>query len=338
MLIIFAFLCAFDVLTDRFNPHVVMAGIILAAVFTFSGDYISAITMIIFTVYKPEQYRAVSSIVLIAFMFLITIITTLFIDPALGIICIRALMIATIAKVLSKQIQTLDRFLGSYYCRGISRKTASSIIKRSYMLTITSLVFFIIVGFMVQPGETTIPIPDIFVQRVEDNRENTNSVPVVADEDANILSEEAEEIQAILMLEPEVESEQQNVLYLVILVVVAVLTLFFAILLIKSPRPESQFEDYDDIIEEAALSLEKTSKKRGRLFNVGVNFTIRRLFKRKVSEYVVRKDMRTQKSDTPKKLAGKIREWEDIEALEQLYQKARYSGKNVTRIELNKLK
>jgi len=247
-------------------------------------------------------------------------------------------VIATIAKILTKQMQTLDGFLGSYYCRGISQKMVSSILKRSYILTIASMTCFIVISFIVQPGETTIPIPDIFVPRVEDNRENTDSAPMITDEDPDILNEEAEETQTLVPLEPEVESEQQNVLYIVILVVAAIIALSFAILLIKNHRPESQFEDYDDIIEEAALNLEKTSKKRERLFILGINYTIRRLFKRKVREYVVTKDMRTQRSDTPKKLAEKIGTWENIETLEQLYQKARYSGKNVTRIELNMLK
>lgn len=338
MFVIFALLCALDVLVDRIRTYVVLAGFILPIVLVFFGMYVSAITILIFTVYKPEQYRTVSSVVLIACLFLITIITTLFIDPVLGNICIRLLVIATVAKILARQIQSLDRFLNSYHCRGVSRKTASSLLKRSYMLTITSLACFIAVGFIAHTDETLIPIPEFFIHRVEETYEDPGSTPLVEDEDPDVIIEETEESQTVLQLEPETETKQPNMIYPVVITAAALFTLFIIMLFIRNYRPETQFEDYEDIIEEAPVTFEKMSKKKERIFNFGTNYTVRRLFKRKVKEYMAAKGLLAQKSDTPKKLAKTISEWEDIGALELLYHKARYSGENVKRIELNMLK
>jgi len=338
MFVIFALLCALDVLVDRIRTYVVLAGFILPIVLVFFGMYVSAITILIFTVYKPEQYRTVSSVVLIACLFLITIITTLFIDPVLGNICIRLLVIATVAKILARQIQSLDRFLNSYHCRGVSRKTASSLLKRSYMLTITSLACFIAVGFIAHTDETLIPIPEFFIHRVEETYEDPGSTPLVEDEDPDVIIEETEESQTVLQLEPETETKQPNMIYPVVITAAALFTLFIIMLFIRNYRPETQFEDYEDIIEEAPVTFEKMSKKKERIFNFGTNYTVRRLFKRKVKEYMAAKGLLAQKSDTPKKLAKTISEWEDIGALELLYHKARYSGENVKRVELNTLK
>jgi len=335
---LFMLLCAFDVLTDRFRAFMVIASFVLAAIFIFLGMYASAITILIFTAYKTEQYRTISSIVLIACLFLVTAIATLFINPALGVICARNLIIATVAKILARQIQTLDRFLNSYHCRGVSRKTASSLIKRSYLLTITSLACFIAVGFIARPGGTTIPIPDFTIQRFEDAHENVDSATLMEDEDVEILIEETEETQTILQPEPEADHREPNILYAIIFAVFAIFAIYIVMFYIKYYRPETQFEDYDDVVEEAPAILEKMSKRREKFFNFGINHTIRRLFKRKVKEYIATKGMSAQKSDTPKKLAETISEWEDIGALEQLYHKARYSGENVKRIELNMLK
>jgi hypothetical protein len=283
---------------------------------------------------------------LIVCLSIVTIIATIFFDPALAGICVRNLVIATVAIILARQIQTLDAFLYSHHCRGISKKTASSLIKRSYMLTITSLACFIALGFIVQPGEALsrageriILIPEFTRRKSEEVHDYIIPDLIPEDDDREVLIGEEGEEHAILQDdEPVTSDEEISVIFWLSAAAAAIVALFIMMVLIKYRRLENQFEDYDDVTEEAPANLEKMSKKQGTIFNFGINHTIRRLFRRKVKEYMVTKGMYTQKSDTPKKLAETIGEWEDIGVLEQLYHKARYSGENVKRDELNMLK
>ena len=210
------------------------------------------------------------------------------------------------------------------------------------MLTIACLICFIAVGFIAQPGESLLSIPEIRIDYDQDDF----SFLIMDDDEFEYEDEEMALIfgetgidQTEDQLEREEREEEPSDTFSIVLAAVATIILFIAVLLIrKSHRPENQFEDYDDVMEEAPAILDGISKKRKRKFNFGVNYTIRRLFKRKVREYIITKGIYTQKSDTPKKLSETIGEWEDIRVLEQLYHKARYSGENVKRTELNVLK
>jgi len=315
-------------------------GVVLTVAFLFQGLYIFSIGFLVFTMYTPEQCKKFNTFILIACLFLLTVFTTLFIDIGLGGISIRNLVIATVARILANQIETLESFLSSYYCRGVSRKTASSLIKRSYTLTITCLACFIIVGFIVRPGGTLLQIPERDINLEEIFGETTS---IEMDEIFELIDDFEDDVEDLPMQHTVGGGENQtnkvhldiNLIDIVIIVAAVGVIGLIIWISIKQYNPESRFEDYDEIIEESPADFKKLSKKRKRTFNLGVNYTIRRLFKRKVREHIIAKNIFTQKSDTPKKLTEAINEWENIEPLKNLYQKARYSGEDVKRIELN---
>jgi len=338
LIIIFTVLCALDILMTRYRILIVTIGFVLTVVFMVFGMYVSAFAVLIFSMYRPEQCGTVSSIILLVVLFILTAITSLFIDPGLGIICIRNLVTATVAKISAKQVQNLDRFLNSYYCRGVSRKTVSSLIKKSYLITGTCLICFIIVSFIIQPGGVIIPVPDLVIQRVENAFDSVGDALVMGDEGetGELDADNPPDEPMPILLTPE-EGNQPSVLYSLIIALAVIFIITVVLLLNKLYRPDSQFEDYDDVTEETDEYIEIMPEKRSRMFNFGTNHTIRRMFKRKVKEYVTLKSIYTQKSDTPKNLAGKINEWEDIGALNELYHKARYSGYQVQRAELSVL-
>jgi len=337
MLVIFTVMCAIEMLPAQVRPFIVMLGFILTIIFMFTGMYATAVTLFIFLIYRPEQIRTVGSIIMIAVLFILTVIASIFVDPEIGNICIRNLVIAVVAKILAKQAQTLDRFLGSYYCRGVSQKTASSIIKRSYLLTIACLAGFIAVGFLARSNEEVVPVPDLIIQRVETAYDQMFDALDLRDPEER--EEPVIDVAGYVPLrDPPRADNQPGMVYLLVAAIAITVVALFVLLHNKWYINDNRFEDYDDIIEETAVTPEKSLKKSRHLLNLGMNYTIRRLFKRKVKEYITTKSMYTQKSDTPKKLAEKISEWEDIDPLKTLYQKARYSGEQVKRNELNILK
>jgi len=336
---VFTILCALDMLPPHIRPFIVMIGFILSIVCMFVGHYATAAVLFIFSIYRPEQYEHVSSIIMVAVMFILTVIASVFIDPVIGNICVRNLVIATVIRILTRQIQSLDRFLSSYYCRGVSQKTAASVSRRSCILSITCLVGFIAIGFISQPVGEVIPVPDIIIERAESIYESVEIVfGVEEQEEIDVIEEEEELGGAVVPLLLHSGGEHRpGLIYLLVTAAAVAVIALFVFLYTKWCRYDTQFEDYEDIIEETAFTPEKPSKKSRKLLNFSINYTIRRLFRRKVKEYIVTKDLYTQKSDTPKQLAKTISEWEDIGTLENLYHKARYSNEIIKRSELNGL-
>ena len=336
LLAIFTVQCVLDVLVYRIRLIIVIFCSILAVAIVFSGMTVVAIAVLVFLMYRPEQYSEVRSIALISLLFVLTVITLLFIEPELGYICIRNLVIAAIAAIMARQMQTIDRFLSSYYCRGVSRKIASSITKRSFLLAITCLVGFVVIVLFVRPYGTVIPLPE-FTPYVTEEAEIFEE-PQEDTEPIEGELEEADDPDQPIMQDILAEENEPHFIAVVIIVAVIVFLCILALLFNKLfHRNVYQFEDYDDVIEETSFMPDGKLKKRRRLLNFGVDYTIRRLFKRKVNEYVTDKGMNARKSDTPKKLADTIGEWEDVGTLKQLYHKARYSEEHVTRAELKEL-
>jgi len=335
LFVIFTVIWMVDILLKRLRVLFILMCTLASTAFLIFGMLEIFFAILCFILNKPESYNKFHAGLMIFCLFCLTAVITLFIDPGLGYICIRNLVVAVVAAILANQVQTLDRFLNSYYCRGVSRKTVSMLIKWSYMYTIICLAGIVIIGFMVRPQGEAIPIqweyavsPDEFFASMEDG---------------NDLDEM--EIDGDIFIEPEEEYTQQPLppeqryeprLVSTLIVVAAVLILFLFILLLYKyyHRIENRFEDFDEIMEEIPGGDGDRPGVRRRIMSFGVNHTVRRLFKRKVREYIRGKGLYTKKSDTPEVLSGAIGEWEDIGPLKQLYHKARYSGEHVKRAEL----
>jgi len=338
LLTIFTVLCTLDAAVVRIRLIVIMASTILAVVSIFFGLYEISAALMLFSLYRPDQYSSRFSLLLLFCLLVITVVVLVFIDSSLSYIMVRNVAIAAAATILARQIQTIDRFLGSYYCRGVSHKMALSVMKRTVLFAVVCMIGFVALSFFIRPHESeVIHVPNIFelfqeaffpeheeVSREEDDefegeyheRPNLNSAPPMFERETNEL----------------------RMIDLVLIISVIVFLCIAALLLDKLARqPNPQFDDYDEEIEETSIASGKESDKRKRTINLGINYTIRRMFKRKVKEYVTKKGFQTQKSDTPKKLAETISEWENIEALQNLYHKARYSNEKIKRSELNGL-
>jgi len=205
------------------------------------------------------------------------------------------------------------------------------------MLTVPYLVCLIIAGFIVRPyGGEELMTPPEFTPYNED----FSVIPEIFLIPIGFNVSEVEVTDEVPLVPPGMEAEENEPHIKPVLLIAAIVVFLVVIALLIDKfysRNDHQFEDYEETIEEVSASPFERQIKRKKLFNFGINYTIRRLFKRKVKEYMVTKGMYTQKSDTPKKLADTIKTWEDVNTLEQLYQKARYSGEAVERTELNML-
>jgi len=335
LLITFSILCIFDVFCKKIAVIIAACTIISAIVFSYIGmiEMTAAVLCLLF--YKPEQYNKGGPI-MIGILFVLSVVMILFTEPMYAYICIRNVVTATAATILARQIQTLDRFINSYYCREVSSKTASKIIKRSYILTISCLAIFIITGFSIRPVGSAIPIPQIILNRIENAFDSTEVALITNDpENTDEIPDERDEIHILLLYES--EERDANIIYPFLIVGVVIITTVIIILLVKLYRPGKQFDDYDEIIEETFIKSDKKTELRKRVFIFGTNQKVRKLFKRKVKEYMIDQYIPVRKSDTPENLATVINDRENIEALKNLYHKARYSDEHIERAELKVL-
>ena len=101
MLVIFSLLCVPDVLPDRVRIYVVIVSFVSMAIFVIFGMYVLAVITLIFTAYRPDERRTSGSIALIVCLSIVTIVATMFFDPTLAGICVRNLVIATVAIILA---------------------------------------------------------------------------------------------------------------------------------------------------------------------------------------------------------------------------------------------
>jgi len=335
LLATYSILCFFDVFCKKIAVITTVITIISAIVFSYMGmiEMTTAVLCLVF--YKPEQSGKAGPI-MIGILFVLSAVTILFTEPMYAYICIRNVVTATVATILARQIQTLDRFINSYYCREVSNKTASKIIKRSYILTTACLAIFIITGFSIRPAGTAIPIPQIIINRIENAFDSAETVLIMNE------SENTDEIpdgrdEARIQLLYESGEREANIMYPLLIVTVALITIVIIILLVNLYRPGKQFDDYEEIIEETFIKGDKKTEQRKRSFIFGTNHKIRKLFKRKVKEYMIDQYIPVRKSDTPEVLATVINNRENVEALKNLYHKARYSDEHIERAELKVL-
>ena len=344
LLVVYLLISTLNTLFSRFALWISVICTIIAILFLLDRMAGMTFAFLGFSMYRPEEYYRGSNIALISIIFIFMVITTLFIDASYIFIFIRNLVISTVAIVMARQEQTLDRFLVSYYCRGVSRKTLSMVIKRCFIFTVACLVLIVALGFMVHPQGSIVQFNSN--NRTEGTGWDSGMTSGTDNPDSMELDgedvEQGDVIGGSIMDEtPNLsEEEKENFLnaFLTMLGVITVILVAVVVLLLmlykNSNKEDYDFNDDDDIYEETPIIHEKSSKKRRRLPNPGVNYTIRKLFKKKVKEYIITKDFHPQKSDTPKMLANTISEWENITTLETLYQKARYSGEQLKRTDL----
>ncbi|MCL2424990.1 MAG: hypothetical protein FWD05_01490 [Oscillospiraceae bacterium] len=320
----------------------VIIGTIIGVVFLLLGMLAVAVAILCLTMNQQDSYSKTGSIIVIVCMFLFMSVVTLFINPTLIHIFIRNLVLALVATVLTNQLQRLERFFNSHYCRGVSSKTIALVFKRGYMMTIACFLCIILVAFIVRPYSSVIDMSDSVLPTSDDVMVYE---PEIAsgeyEEYADIFNEDAPPVEMRdYMYFIERGSNTQNLVSTIIIFVVIISFIICAILFSKQfRRIRNLFGSYDeDIEEELAYNPEKMVRKRNLLSFLEVNYVVRRLFRRKVREYVADEKLRLQKSDTPMRLADTIGEWEDVVALKQLYHKARYSGEHVKRSELKEMR
>jgi hypothetical protein len=334
LLAILTLLCVLESLLTRKSIFIVLC-VVLCVVFLLLRMPAAAAAALCAVLYRPSAYSGFISAVWIAFLCLSAVIVELLIDPSLSYICIRCVLTAAVAAVLARQMQTLSRFLGSYYCRQVSRRTASAMVKRSIALSAASLAGLIVTGFLIRPsGLVVIPLPDL---TIDPDRAAAFS-ELTADRTRPEI-EDAVTGEIVPPPEPDApfgeRAPQPPRLIPMLLIAAAVLTVFIIIVLLDrfARRPELLFEDFDEAVAEEPAVPGIRTKRRGKLLHFGPNHTVRRLFKAKVREH----KLTPKKSDTPKRLTDTMGESEDVETLRRLYHKARYSGADVKRSELNAL-
>ena len=334
----FISLCTFDAYYAKLNWLAVLIGISLAVIFMFFGMITVGVATMVIGMYRLDAYGKISNIIIITCMIIFASIVTLFVDPTLIRFFIRNLVITAIAMIFAGQMESLDRFLNSYHCRGISRNMMTAVFKRGYMITIACFFSIIVVAFIVRPQS---PILHNLPNAVGDfiRTPTFTQESITAPEQFDPVDEEVENVYIEHI--PTYFVEQGNFINVTMQVIIAIalVAICIAVVIIEKRfrRGKRKYDDFDDEYEEVSYNPEKSTRKHSLLSILGVNYAVRRLFKRKVKKYIAEKELHPRKSDTPMILADAIEEWEDIHALEELYHKARYSNENVKRSELNEL-
>jgi hypothetical protein len=318
---------------------VVLICVLLCAVFAFLQMPALAVTAALIVFYRSAVYNGFYDAVWIACMLAAAAVIEYAVDPAFVYIGIRCVLMAAIFSVLGRQMQTLNRFLGSYYCRTTSRRTAKAAVIRSYMLTLLGLAAVITAGFVIRPSE-----PIISLSNIPDNRAETVMEIVhewFGQERADYPGAESAELEPVIPREvippQEHEPTRAPLIPAIIASVIAAAFLVLVVIGFIHRRSETAFDDYDEDEEVNAAVIGTKPKKRAGLFKFGANNAVRKMFRLKVRENIIAERLKPRKSDTPQDLAYIISEWEDIGALRRLYHKARYSGETVKRAELGLL-
>ena len=276
---------------------------------------------------------------------LIGILTAMlgFTEPDLMPVVLRNFALACIADVICRQSIRSNSFFRSYYSKGITQKTLHKLVLRGYKIILPLFLFMLIISSLVLMP--TYPQP-VFP---ESDSLNRNARTTLSQNESWVSFNEA--------LDEYTPNVRENVrdrwsgfnflgvfyyvgiAFVVILCALIILT-FYMWLSKRRKQNLSQFDDFEDSIEiaEATDNFSGTTTRR-KFFNFGPNITVRRLFTKKVREYVRRdKISKPKKGDTPKQLVLVIEETENIEVLDSLYHKARYSDEEVSRSDLKKLK
>ena len=331
MLLIFSAVCLIDTQT-RHKRVFVVSGIALAVVlFLYSLPFL-AIAVLCATLYRATAYSGVCFIWVAILCLLIVVAER--IDASLQKVCLINALVSIIIAIITRQVKMLEWFLGSSYCRRVSKKTASNVIKRSYKFSVICMSVFLIIGLLSNPARIENMDYRLLYQYM--------SGPVAQE------GEGGEEEIEYELIEPEPENADElpaddsllvNIIYSIIMVISAVLILSVLYNLLKNMHKRATlcFEDFEEDEETDPAESGSRVGKRRKPGILGINNTVRRLFRRKVQEYINNGRLYPGKSDTPKKLAGVINEWEDVENLQRLYHKARYSGQTVKRTELDAL-
>jgi len=257
-----------------------------------------------------------------------------FINPSLQYVFLRNVVMSAVCLVIAGQQHWLVKFLCSHYCRQVSRKTASAVIRRSYFMVTVCLFGFVAAGFLVQPAEPWLHDPIPTDQVIASDGERGSGVEDLPDVELVIDREVVAERGANERFEV-----REDLLMIIAYVVVTLLFGYLIFTVVKNLHrraPVVHFDDFDEVETQEAADIVPRFKKRRRLLSFGVNYTVRRLFRLKVQEYMAGNLLLPGKGDTPAKLAEEICQWEDVGTLKRLYHKARYSGENVQRTELSK--
>ncbi|MCL2220738.1 MAG: hypothetical protein FWB92_00220 [Oscillospiraceae bacterium] len=216
-----------------------------------------------------------------------------------------------------------------------------SVIKRSYKFSALCLSGIFIVGFIL--------ISTFDVEHIELPVESEIVEEFIATLEEMLTPEQSQEwtlMEEVLIEEEDAGNDSDlpplpipNVDMIAMVIVIALLVALLVFLIIFSDKRSKadQFADYDENEFEDSALQDKQSGKRKMSFLFGPNFTVRRLFKKKVRRYG-KVGILPRKFDTPKHLAHKIDEHENIDNLLNLYHKARYSDEQITRSEVNTLK
>jgi len=339
LLVIFILINILDTVI-KYKGLVVLIGIIAGVAFFFLNFQNHAIMSFCIALYRPKSFSGTLCAMWIFFLCATTVLAGLY-APQVIHICIRCVLLAAVATLLSRQIQTLDRFLSSYYCWDISSKTAASLVKRVYKLTAVCFSVIIIAGFLLaRPGIPGFPTNSGYTESSgsEDKVDNEKQEP-----DSEWIGERPVIIDQPASKPPEVDKSDPEtdtittILWYSMTAVSVVLIVMFIRSRIRRPAAY-YFEDFEEELEEEQADLSGFSaKKRKARLKLGVNRTVRRLFRTKVREYIRRNELLALRSDTPGELVEKIAVWEDLGSLKHLYHRARYSEENISRNELNAL-
>jgi len=340
---IYVLLCIVAAFCRKFHGLIIFVFIVLAGILVLQGMEQVAIITLIILFDQSSGHSRIGSVVIIAIMLIMSAISILYFNPDFSYIYIRTIIVATVATILAKQLDATESFLHSSYCRRVSSKVVSSVFRRGYITTITIFMIIIIVAFVVQP-QSTDPYLELadFSEEIESFEDFLAQSPFIRE------APPEEEVYEYILEFYEGSDDLDLTgaggfsLELDILMIASLLGLILIVICITvlsrySQPAKQQFDDFDEDDEETAFVSEKKRRNRriGSVF--GMNYTVRRMFKRKVKEYTKDERVLLHKSDTPKKIAVNVGEWEDISPLQQLYHKARYSGENVTRVELKEL-
>jgi len=331
LVLIFTVLCILDMLIRIRNVFVILCFVTGTALILL-GQYLFGF-FVMSAIYRPARY-----IVLYNAIFVIIVLITL---QVADIMHSNTLMICLLIQVMciffAKQMESLKIFLKSHYCRQISKKTAMSVIKRSYKFSALCLAGIFIVGvflintFYIERIELPIEISD----QLEEILANLEEVQAGGlPEQEEIYFEEYIDEESPSM--PLTDSIFGSVAAIIFTALIGTVLIFIMIFSEKKSNP-SQFEDYEETEFEDLALQNNQNLKRKIPFLLDPNFTVRRLFKKKVRKYS-KLGILPRKFDTPKHLARKIEKHENIDKLLSLYHKARYSGQQVTRSEVNTLK
>jgi len=338
MIGVFVLIAAIDVLIKH-NILVAIIGATLCAGFFLLEMPVPAIMTVCAVVYRIRSYSGALNVLWLFFLCAETFLATLY-APSVIHVCIRNVLIAAVSALLSRQIRTLDRFLNSYYCWGISQKTAAKLVRRVYRLTAVCFAVIVIAGLLLaRPDIPGIVFSgnDADVNKVQDmskgeapEQEVEHPLPPPPED----LLETATPPADLDEFETVMESFLTVVWYSLFALSITLIVIFLMYRILK--RAASQFDDFEEVVEEenADLSGMPVKSRKARL-KLGPTRTVRRLFRSKVREHIQANALFALRSDTPEDLSRKIAIWEDVGALKRLYHKARYSGQSVSRAELS---